>query len=249
MYNKLFTKILDSSIWMEPSPTRIMWLTFIAAMDEDGFVQFASIPNAAHRAVLPIAEATAAISTLENPDPHSSDPDHEGRRVEKVPGGWVVLNSKKYRDLVTRVVIREQTRERVAKYREKKKRNASVTPGNENVTPSETETETETTTSTLGWAEKIRAAYPRPGNPMELLPIIQASLVGRDPQSVLEHVQACVDAMAEAPGGTSNSKFPNAKRFFEERQWEFPDTFFARAYALNGHDQKPIKPASRHSSS
>ena len=55
MYNKLFTKILDSSIWLEPSGTRIIWLTMIAAMDENGFVQFASVANLAHRARIELA--------------------------------------------------------------------------------------------------------------------------------------------------------------------------------------------------
>ena len=40
MYNKLFTKILDSSIWLAPDSARIVWLTFLAAMDEDGVVRF-----------------------------------------------------------------------------------------------------------------------------------------------------------------------------------------------------------------
>lgn len=138
MYNKLFTKILDSSIWMEPTPTRIVWLTLIAAMDEDGMVQFASIPNVAHRAVVSLEEAEEAIRKLESPDEHSSDPENEGRRIERVNGGWVVLNAHKYRELVTRAVIKEQTRIRVAKYREKKKGNADVTQ--ELRTPSDTDT-------------------------------------------------------------------------------------------------------------
>lgn len=133
MYNKLFTKILDSSIWMETTPTRIVWLTFIAAMDEIGFAQFASVANLAHRAIVSMEEAEMAIKCLESPDQNSADPDYEGRRIERVQGGWIVLNSKKYRDLVTKAIIQEQTRKRVAAYR---KRNAKVTEANETVTPS-----------------------------------------------------------------------------------------------------------------
>src|SRR3990167_5717123 len=113
MYNKLFTKILDSSIWLEPTPTRIVWLTFIAVMDETGFVQFASIANVAHRARVALEEAQEAIDCLEKPDGNSSDPDNEGRRIERVPGGWVVLNAEKHRSMVTRMIIKEQTKERV----------------------------------------------------------------------------------------------------------------------------------------
>lgn len=145
MYNKLFTKILDSSIWLEPTPTRVIWITMLAAMDENGFVQFASIANLAHRAILPIQETEDAVKCLESPDPNSSDPEHEGRRVERVPGGWMILNASKYRAMVNRVVIQEQTRERVRRFREKKAGNAPETPCNGDVTqetPSEAEADT-----------------------------------------------------------------------------------------------------------
>lgn len=148
MYNKIFTKILDSSIWLEPTPTRLLWMTLIAAMDEDGYAAFASIGNLAHRARLTMEETTEAVKCLEAPDKESSDPDNEGRRIERVPGGWMILNAKKYRELVTRTVIKEQNRIRVARHREKKrpvtKRNAKVTRGNESVMQSDTATHTAT---------------------------------------------------------------------------------------------------------
>ncbi len=128
MYNKLFTKILDSSIWLESTTTRIVWLTMIAMMDEAGFVQLAAVGNVAARARVSLSAAETAIKTLEAPDAASSDQDHEGRRLERVPGGWLVLNAQKYRAMVTRVVIQAQTRERVRRHREKRKSNAAVTP-------------------------------------------------------------------------------------------------------------------------
>ena len=117
MYNKLFTKILDSSIWLEPDATRLVWITLLATMDEDGFCQYASVGNLARRAVVTLSRAEKAVGILEAPDRNSSDPDHEGRRIERVPGGWMVLNSKKYHDLATREHVRNQTRERVRKHR------------------------------------------------------------------------------------------------------------------------------------
>ena len=83
MYNKIFSKILDSSIWLEPTPTRIVWLTFIAAMDEAGFVAFASVGNVAQRAIVTLDEAKAAIDCLEGPDSESGDP-----ASEKCEGTW-----------------------------------------------------------------------------------------------------------------------------------------------------------------
>lgn len=142
VYNKIFTKILDSSIWLESTTTRLVWLTFIAAMDEDGYVAFASVANLAHRARVSTEDAQGAVDCLEGPDPDSSDPENEGRRIEKVPGGWLVLNSSKYRDMVTRTVIKEQTRIRVERHRAKKRPtvtcNADVTQRNATVTQSDT---------------------------------------------------------------------------------------------------------------
>jgi hypothetical protein len=161
LYNKIFTKILDSSIWLESDQTRIVWFTFLASMDQDGFCQFAAPANLARRANVDDEAAAIAIRVLESPDPHSSDPDNEGRRIERVNGGWMVLNSSKYRDIVTAAESRNKTRERVAKWRKKR----SVTPvtqvGNAKVMESETETEAETK-SVKPSAHKPRGPNPNP---------------------------------------------------------------------------------------
>ncbi len=129
MYNKIFTKILDSSIWLESDSTRIVWVTLLAAMDEDGFCAFACATNVANRAIVPIEKAEEALKTLEGPDPNSADPEHEGRRIERVPGGWIVLNAPKYREVATREKIRESNRRRAQAFRNRR-RNDGVTPSN-----------------------------------------------------------------------------------------------------------------------
>jgi hypothetical protein len=117
VYNKLFSKILDSSTWLESHATRIVWFTFLAAMDQDGMCEFASPLNVAHRARVTPEEAEAALAILEAPDKYSSDTDREGRRIERVAGGWIVLNARKYRAITTAADRREKTRERVRKHR------------------------------------------------------------------------------------------------------------------------------------
>lgn len=131
MYNKIFTKILDSSVWLESNETRIVWLTMLASMDQDGFCQFAAPANLAHRAIVTLPAAEAAIKVLEGPDEHSSDPDNQGRRIERVDGGWMVLNSSKYRDIVTAAESRNKNRERVQRFRKK----LSLTPCTGHVMP------------------------------------------------------------------------------------------------------------------
>lgn len=134
MYNKLFTKILHSSIWLEDAPTRIVWITLIAAMDEDGFAMFSAIGNVASAARVTQKEAEKALAIFQRPDAESGNPANEGRRVERVPGGWLVLNAKEHRDLVTRAAIQEQTRERVQKHRERKRNAVNVTDALQAVT-------------------------------------------------------------------------------------------------------------------
>ena len=149
MYNKLFTKILDSTIWLESDATRLVWITFLAAMDEDGFVALSSVGNVAARARVPIEAAEAAVAALEAPDRSDPTQEYDGKRIERVPYGWMVLNAAKYRDIIRRETAKEQTRQRVAKHRAKKTGNVHVTQGNEKLTPSVAVTETYTNTNTV----------------------------------------------------------------------------------------------------
>lgn len=117
-------------------------------MDQDGFAQFASIRNLAHRARVSEEDTAAAVAILESPDTESSDPDNDGKRVEKVPGGWMILNSQKYKDLVTAAFARESVRVRVKRHRDKK---ANVTLCNvSTVTCNASETDAETDTKEEG---------------------------------------------------------------------------------------------------
>lgn len=136
MYNKLFTKILDSSIWLAPDPHRLVWITIIAAMDQDGNAMFACPENLALRARVSLKHCEAALKAFEGPDPRSGDPENDGMRIERIPGGWHVLNAHKYRAIVTKNISREQTRLRTSAWRQRR-RDASVTQCDENVTPSD----------------------------------------------------------------------------------------------------------------
>ncbi len=119
MYNKLFSSILDSSIWVTPSSTKIVWITLLASMDEDGYAHYSTVQNLANRACVSVTEAQAAIDCFMSPDPQSGDPAHDGRRVERIPGGFIILNATKYRDMYNRERNKELNRMRVAKFRAK----------------------------------------------------------------------------------------------------------------------------------
>lgn len=66
-------------------------------------------------------EAKEALETLSSPDPHSKDPDHEGRRIKKVPGGYRILNYFKYRNIKSPDQRASYMRDYMKAYREKKK--------------------------------------------------------------------------------------------------------------------------------
>lgn len=115
---KLYSSILDSTIWAEPAPTVKVWLTLLAMADPNGFVDGAML-GVMRRAIVSREECETAIRVLESPDPDSKTPDHEGRRIERKEGGWQILNHRKYRDLRTETQI--ATAQRVKQHRDKTK--------------------------------------------------------------------------------------------------------------------------------
>lgn len=137
-YTKLFSSIVTSTIWVETDRTRIVWITMLALADKNGEVQ-ASIPGLARIAGVPIADCEEAIGKFLAPDPYSRTPDDEGRRIEKIDGGWALINHAKYREMASREESKDAHAKRQKRYRDREKRNvtvsdASVTPSDESVT-------------------------------------------------------------------------------------------------------------------
>lgn len=123
-YTKLFQSILDSTIWQESNETRLLWITMLAMSDKNGEVQ-AAIPGLAKRAGITIQECEDGLATLLSPDPYSRTPDHEGRRIEVISGGWSLLNHAKYRELMSYEERKEYNRRKQAESRAKKANGAS----------------------------------------------------------------------------------------------------------------------------
>lgn len=95
-FTKLDSGIVDSSVWSEPLATRVVWVTMLAKCDKDGMVRCAR-SGLLRAANVPAEEFDRALASLEAPDPESRTRDNEGRRVQEVEGGWLVLNHGKYR--------------------------------------------------------------------------------------------------------------------------------------------------------
>jgi hypothetical protein len=115
-YVKLFSSITESTIWCEDDQTRILWITMLAIADRRGYIM-ASIPGLANRARLPLPAVRKALAKFIAPDPDSSTDEHEGRRIEKLQGGWRLLNYDKYRDIKDDDDRREYMRGYMREYR------------------------------------------------------------------------------------------------------------------------------------
>lgn len=110
---KLQSSILQSTVWREPNHIRILWITMLAMKGHDGVVE-ASVPGLADAARITLDECEEGLERLLAPDKYSRTKEHDGRRIEEIDGGWLVLNHEKYRG--------DTSTERVRKHREKKQR-------------------------------------------------------------------------------------------------------------------------------
>ena len=124
-YSKLFSSILTSSVWCEDNATRITWITLLALCDAKGVVE-GSIPGLANQAQLSVEDTRQAVAKLMAPDPDSRTPEHEGRRIEAIRGGWRILNYLDYRSR-----LQEKEGSKAKAMRESRERKAAgATSGN-----------------------------------------------------------------------------------------------------------------------
>ena len=130
-YTKLFSDIIESSIWDEDAETRIIWVTLLALCNADGLVR-GSVGWLAGKSRVSEAACRKALGKFESPDPQSRTPDNDGRRIETLEDGWLVLNYLMFRDRLSTNPKAIKTRERVRLHRERYNalRNTNgVTPG------------------------------------------------------------------------------------------------------------------------
>lgn len=94
----LFSKILESSIWVTGTKeVRILWITMLAMKDKEGVVR-AALVGLADRAKLKKSECESALRVLMAPDPEDTSGVEGGVRVKEIPGtGWQIVNHNRYR--------------------------------------------------------------------------------------------------------------------------------------------------------
>ena len=120
-YTKLFASIVTSTIWGLDSDARVVWVTMLALADRHGRVE-GSVPGLARAAVVSVDATRRALEAFLSPDPDSRTKTDDGRRIEVIDGGWRILNHAKYRQKMTAEEVREKTRDRVSRYRQRNKK-------------------------------------------------------------------------------------------------------------------------------
>ena len=101
-WSPLFSKIVDSSLWDEDDFVVKIFITMLAKKDADHVVR-GNAYNIAQWAKKPTEEARVieALKRLQEPDTKRLEPQlFEGRRVEKVADGYLILNGQFYENLM-----------------------------------------------------------------------------------------------------------------------------------------------------
>lgn len=117
-FTKLFSMILDSTVWQLSLEAKVVWITMLAMKDRHGDVM-ASVPGLAKRAGVSIHACEQALECFRSPDPYSRTKSFDGRRIQDIDGGWTVLNHEKYQQMLSVEERREYNRRKQAERRRK----------------------------------------------------------------------------------------------------------------------------------
>lgn len=122
---KLDCTILESTIWAEPDDVLRVWIALLAKADSFGVVR-STLPAMANQCRTTLDRMHQILELLKAPDPYSRTPDNEGRRIEEIEGGWLILNYVKHREITQGKPGSHADRQR--RYRQRvTERDASVT--------------------------------------------------------------------------------------------------------------------------
>jgi hypothetical protein len=115
---KLFSGIVQSTVWREDLHVKVVWITLLALCDSRGNVS-TSVPGLATSAGVSLDQCVEALERLMAPDKWSRTQEHEGRRIEEIDGGYRVLNYLKYRQMRDEEKRNDQTREATRRWRQR----------------------------------------------------------------------------------------------------------------------------------
>jgi hypothetical protein len=196
-FTKLFSTIVDSTVWREEMHVKVVWITMLAKANRNGDV-LASVPGLADAARVSLDQCVEALARLSAPDPWSRTKEHEGRRIVEVDGGWRLLNYPKYRELRDADERRIQTREAVRRYRAKQSAEpltvSNRKPGKPRKAQAEAEAEAEKDTkgrpAPTDWQALVLTIKAELGSMTDTNgSILKAMLRGSDPDTVRDAIR------------------------------------------------------------
>ena len=120
-YAPIFSLIVDSSIWCEDDAICKVWITMLALKDADHIVRLSAF-QIGKRCNKSEQEILDAFLVLASPDRKRVEPQQfEGRRIQKVPDGWLVLNGEKYKRMAQDEARKARNRRSQAAWRQRMK--------------------------------------------------------------------------------------------------------------------------------
>ena len=118
-YVPLFSKIVDSSLWSEPDFVVKIFITMLVKKDRDNVCR-GSAYNIARWAHKTEEEVLKALEILANPDTKRLEPQlFDGRRIEKVWDGWLILNGEFYQQIMKEANRKRYLTEKQREHRQK----------------------------------------------------------------------------------------------------------------------------------
>lgn len=109
VWTPLWNSIVDSSLWDEDDAVCKVFITLLALKDEDHVVRCNAYQIAKKCGRKSEDEVLECLKILASPDKKRKEKqEFDGRRIEKVEEGWLVLNGQKYQDLMQTVVRRRK---------------------------------------------------------------------------------------------------------------------------------------------
>lgn len=201
----LWSGIVDSSIWHEEDYIRIVFVTMLAKKDADHIVRGSAF-NIAKWSHKTEQEVLDALAVLQAPDLKRLEKQpFDGRRVQKVEDGWLVLNGETYRKRISDEMRKARLRRAQSNFREKHKQPSTEyldgedrfveaeNAGNQALADEIASEASRRVEAKKAVAEKIYQAYPyKVGKPAALRAIAKA-MKSTPPERLLEITRAFAD--------------------------------------------------------
>jgi hypothetical protein len=117
----IWSGIVDSSLWEESGDVVKVFMTLLATKDSDHISRLDAY-RIGKKCNLDEIVVLDILKVLASPDKRrKTQQDFEGRRIKAVEDGWLILNGQKYRDMVSKEMLKARNRRSQEAYRKRQK--------------------------------------------------------------------------------------------------------------------------------